>query len=548
MQNTSVTSEVSNNRADDAQYADFLTTIRLRFNDVVKTGTPVFTTNAVYLYELFLEALPPERRQHYKCNSCHKFVETFGGLVTIGADGTTTSVLWCEDTTPSFFKGPVKALQRAVAKAAVTGVFLSDVKTWGTSENKSKKAPFLWHHMAVSNVNVFKHPISEASQVAAEKLQDYGMLCHGLAEFSPTMVSQALTWLDNGMLYRSEKCLGVAKWLHELHEARNATKSHTLRDNITWLAVATAPAGFCHVRSTMIGTLLEDMISGAPFESIKKRFDDKMNPLKYQRPIAAPSDGNIAQAEIIVGKLKSAGALERRFARLEDIGENALWTPAKAKERPVGIEGIFAHLKTPKSPFEDTIETPPVTMTWEKFRRTVLPDALSIKYVVPYNATSYVAMVTAANPDAPPVLQWDSAEARNPVSWYFHGEPSAARTWNLVPGTRVKVTAITFQPSMWSGEDKFNHQGKKVFFLLEGARDMRDNSNGGLFVECMRSEYHPIKRTLEAHIKSSVVAGRDEATACGLGISAGTEKKTWDHTFRVVTKLGIVNVKVDRWD
>ncbi len=56
-------------------------------------------------------------------------------------------------------------------------------------------------------------------------------------------------------------------------------------------------------------------------------------------------------------------------------------------------------------------------MTWEKFARTVLPDAETIELYVPAEAAPYVAMVTAANPQAPPILQWDRAERRNPVSW-----------------------------------------------------------------------------------------------------------------------------------
>ena len=80
----------------------------------------------------------------------------------------------------------------------------------------------------------------------------------------------------------------VTRRLLALHEAR-ASKRGPAADNLTWLAVATAPAGFCHVRSSMIGTLLEDVAAGMPFDAIKQRFDAKMHPLQYQRPTAMPS-------------------------------------------------------------------------------------------------------------------------------------------------------------------------------------------------------------------------------------------------------------------
>lgn len=54
----------------------------------------------------------------------------------------------------------------------------------------------------------------------------------------------------------------------------------------------------------MIGTLLDDIASGMSFDSVSRRFAEKMHPLQYQRPQAAPSAGNIAQAEKIVEKLE----------------------------------------------------------------------------------------------------------------------------------------------------------------------------------------------------------------------------------------------------
>ncbi len=89
----------------------------------------------------------------------------------------------------------------------------------------------------------------------------------------------------------------------------------------------------------MIGTLMEDIQAGLRFAEVKAKFDAKMDPLLYQRPQAAPSAGNIAQAEKVVQALASAGALQRRFARLKDI--QALWTRRVSRCPPSG--GVFAH-------------------------------------------------------------------------------------------------------------------------------------------------------------------------------------------------------------
>ena len=110
-------------------------------------------------------------------------------------------------------------------------------------------------------------------------------------------LAQALKLLKSEALYRSEKVLGQAQWLYDLHRALPSRRN---RDHVLWRAVAAAPAGFCHPRSSMIGTLLEDLAAGMPFDDVSRRFAEKMHPLLYQRPQAAPSAGNIAQAEKIV--------------------------------------------------------------------------------------------------------------------------------------------------------------------------------------------------------------------------------------------------------
>ena len=147
--------------------------------------------------------------------------------------------------------------------------------------------------------------------------------------------------LDSEQLYRSEKVAGPARWLMALHERLAAIKKKPhVREAIVWRAVATAPPGFCHVRSTMVGTLLADLAAHMPFHQVRRRFSDKMHPLQYQRPTAAPSAGNIAQAEKAMKELDAAGALARRFARLEDL-QATLWTPPAPAAPPREGNGPF---------------------------------------------------------------------------------------------------------------------------------------------------------------------------------------------------------------
>ena len=396
--------------ADPDDYETFLQTIRDRFASM--TGA-LFSTDATGLWEAFLQNLPMDQRQHHTCHACRRFVEGFGGLVRIDNKGHVIPALWGAEATPLLYRGSVAVMARLVSTARVTGVHVSSDTTYGIPKTG------VWAHMAVQSSQVYrKTPLKMAHQVAAEKLEDYGMLSRALSEYTEANVQQAVTLLKSNTLYRGEKCLGVANWLLKLHEERKTATDSRSKENITWVSVAAAPAGFCHVRSTMIGTLLDDLQSGLPFADVSTRFASKMDPASYARAQAGPTATQIAEAEKVVAALDAAGSLSRRYARLEEV--QLLWSPAKTVPASVlpATGGVFSHL-TPKSatpPAPAAINIPAITMTWDKFSRTVLPDAKTLEIQVPTDSSRFAALVTAANAEAPSMLQWD-----NSFSWYYHG-------------------------------------------------------------------------------------------------------------------------------
>jgi hypothetical protein len=516
--------------ADD-RYEDFLAAAQRHFAALIATSPRLFTTDAEGLWEEYLRQAPGGARQSRTCNCCRHFIQRFGSLVTISETGEMESAIWPKDAPPAY-RDAAYSLRNIIKRSNVTGVFRSNAKVWGTPRTGE------WTHIALTApANILSTSVvTTPNQEMAAKVEEYGMLERSLAEFSVDVVRQAVAILSTESLYRSEKVLGVAKWLLDLHESLAATKNKQARANLKWLAVAKAPPGYCHVRSGMIGTLLEDLAAGLPFETVKRKFGEKMNPLQYMRPQAPPSDGNIAQAEKIVAALRSAGALERRFAKLSDI--QCIWLP-KEPEAKAAKGGVFGHLTGRKQTTPVASGAPPQVMTWVKFRDTVLPGAEAIEFLVPSDHRPYTAMVTSVNPDAPNLLQWD-----NPVSHYVYAQGSLPRQWNLVAGRYHRVTAVSLRSWMW-GERSYDHHGAGVVFVLDGARDLEHRVSGGMFPEQMKSEYHPVRRTLEAHFKSAPIAGRDEASACGIAITKGQDAGL---TFRVTARGVMMDYRIDRWD
>jgi hypothetical protein len=535
--------------SSDQEYSEFLVKFKQRFIQNLTSSTenyrPLFVTDADNLWEKYLEAIPESCRQHYNCNCCKNFVRKFGGLVLITDSYKTESAVWNEEDALPELKEATKVLKKTVEKAKIVGVFLSSEKFWG-NEKTYLKNPIekeYWTHMNLCPPKsmVYDHSPLTSNQAMAEKVEDFKNVKRAISEFSTDVLQQALTLLKTESLYRSEKVMGPAKWLMDLQVELKDLKHN--KDNIIWKSVATAPAGFCHPRSSMIGTLLDDIASGLSFDDVSRKFAAKMSPIQYQRPQAAPSAGNIEQAEKIIEKLNCKDSLRRRFARLEEL--QLIWKP-QYNEPKVLKEGVFSHLKPKEEPLPAVAgkDIPPIKMTWDKFCKTVLPEAIEISLKATYKS-SYSALVTAVDLNAPPILQWDLPDQRNPFSWYVYHSGSTTSQWNLTNSlfdTFVKVTGITLQPNLWYGN--FEHQGKGVFFVLENAKDLYKPSVC-LFPEILKTKFHSIRSTIEAYSHSAKMEGFEEASACGLLLQA----KTWNATIvKVKTKISEVLYLLDRWD
>lgn len=523
--------------ADDAEYYAYLSRVQSRFRVAIGDGSvPLFTTDAADLFPAYLAAFPPAEQQHHNCNSCRRFIQRFGALVTIDDAGRTTSTLWNVDDAPAEYRAPIEAMLRIVRRAAVTGVFRSRDTTWGSPLTGC------WRHLSVTPppALLMRRGFDTPHQAMAEKLQEFQIVERALQEYPVAVVETAVTLLQSDAMYRNEKVLGPATWLRDVHQTCAAAHASN-RTNLLWRAVATAPAGFCHPRSSMIGTLLDDIVAGLPFADVAARFAAKMHPLQYQRPQAPPSAGNIAQAEKLIQQYGAAGSLQRRFARLEEV--EALWRPKAQQQGEAG--GVFGHLKPKRSAAEPSISAPPTTITWDKFERTILPHADRIEFYAPASPDSYAALVTAVNADAPPILQWDTDDHRNPVSWYVWNGGSHASNFSLRANEYHDVSAVTLKPSMWgSDRNRYPHQGKGVLFLLAAARETR-NAGIALFPEILKAEFRPVRSTLEAYSLGQKIEGMADSTACGILLGAG---QNWTAKFRVTTGNQVAVYRLDRWD
>ena len=540
MQQTTTAQAATLGNRDEDEYEQFVRLLSKTLEERTEEGNPLFTTNATpeQLWEAYLSGFPegPER-QYHNCNHCRHFIQRFGGLVTITDGGELVSAFWpLQRFLPDEYKAAVSNVLFRLRGSRVTGVFLESERVWGVPSNVSGSG-VTWKHMHLRPPErlIYTERLKTAWQAMAEKREDKKNVSRALREFGKEQIRQVVALLQSDSLYGGEKVLGPASFLLELHEACDMGAN---RENVIWKAIALAPAGFCHPRSSMVGTLLDDLASGKPFEKAAASFRDKMHPLKYQRPKAAPSDGAIDAAEKAIEKLGIAKSLERRFARLDEL--ETIWrSPEKPEVESTG-GSVFDHLrKNRRSP--ETITTKHGKITFARFRDEVLPRAERIE-VRCGTVDNYGAIVTALDPEAPPIIRWDHEERRNPFSWYLWYDKrgsvgSHASQWGLVGSSWVECPAVTLYPGDWHADEPTM---EAAMFVLEGARETKLEGNS-LFPEILKSELHPYRSVIEAFSKKAVIHGAPEGSACGIVTSI------LGLNVRVTVGTVVTEYVIDRW-
>lgn len=525
---------------DDRLFDSFARSCEHQFATVAPGNTPIFTVETKRdLYDIYLDAFPASERQHHTCHCCRQFIQRYGNLAVVDDAGMITPAIWNSQTVPEQFRPVAEALEFAVRSGVVDGVFVASEKVWGTPVTGQ------WHHFAVrpDAARLHRDRLLTPYQVMAQKKQDFGTLSHGIADFKHDLLIQALNLLESNTLHRSEKFTGPLKFLLDLHGALDKTTNRRYRTNLIWKAVAVAPVGFATPRSSMIGTLLDDLKEGMSLEAVKRRFAEKTHPLQYQRPQAPARAGNILEAERIVEKLGIANSLKRRFATLDEVKK--IWTPAAARQADKP-GGVFGHLMQP-APAARELVGMVQNMTWVKFVATVLPRAeqMAVQIGNPDNRLNFVGVTAAIDPEAPPIFQWDDEADRNAFAWYVYHNGSTPARWNL-PGQWADVTGVMLKPCLWNDKDErfAKIHGNNAILILDGAVDTKMQGLA-LFPGCLRSELHQIRSTIEAYSNAGTPEGALEGSANGIMVGGD---KSMSPVIRVTTATGKADYRIDRWD
>lgn len=493
------------------------------------------------LHEIFIDNIPEYARQHYRCNACFMFINRVGALVTIDDNGTLHSVCWdvpLEEV--GMFAPAFNEMKKAVESGTVRNVFSYDKHKIPAYIQKDSSDLILgfpstgdWTHfygiLYTRNINL-QVEISEK-----EFRERLNVSRENLNRWNTPAIKKALAYAGSEDLFATDKVKSQCEHLLELIEKYTTTISTNGRLRLMW----ENSYFLYHIGGSSIGALLDDFQNDNLSDSeCIDRYNSKVDPLKYKRSQAAPSEALIKQAERLISDLGAENSLKRRFALVSDL-PRLLWAP-KADEDD-GKEyrsGIFSKVKSKENAKDDyeLVHNDGGKITLVKFMKSVAPGAKRITVMTPARG-SYAAYTTAVDMGAPCIIKWDSKEVRNPISQYVYNNGSYKTQWNIFESEADCVGIANFPEDLLSEE--LSQSG--ALFILQNVYDLQ-NKASALFADNLIPELFSIRKVIESFSNATPLESVEGQKACGLTYNGGTLY------LKVYTDYAVTSYCIDRLD
>lgn len=237
------------------------------------------------------------------------------------------------------------------------------------------------------------------------------------------------------------------------------------------------------VKSVRVVAPLEDL------EGAVKAYEAMVAPANYKRPRSIITQGMVNNAMKVIGELGLEPALERRFARIEDISVNDVkWVDIFTRPRMKGgLSDVLAkHVvaTAPRPIDKDEASAEPIALDY--FVQSVLPNVTGLELLLRNNHLGNFMVLTApVHPEFRNLFKW-----QNDFAWSYCGNV-ADSIKELVRKAGGKVEGATLRVSLsWfnfddldlhiiepNGRDKICFSNKRG--STGGVLDVDMNAGGG---------------------------------------------------------------------
>jgi hypothetical protein len=380
------------------------------------------------LYAAYLAAFPEgtnplfKERTEHDCSCCKQFIRRAGAVVAVVADGQIHTV-WDKAAmeAPAPYAEVARTLRDLVREAKISDIFRTSEKeiSFGATQtramDKASGKVRTWDHFHTGTI-----PTNLRSATPDSVRGDYRTTVQvferGLAELNSEAIDTVLSLIDANNLYRgAEHRHAVGEF--QTSQRAYATKTPAARALFAWTHAQSPASRF---RNTVIGTLVQDLSEGMDVDRAVGAFESKVAPQNYKRTSAVITPAMVNKAMEKIRELGLEPALERRFARIEDISvRDVLWVDNRVKPLMKGGIGdkLMEHAASSNGARSEEDEKRAEDIALETFMKDVLPSAGSLEVLFKGEHVSNLMSLTApVHPEPKRLFRWD-----NDFAWSYGG-------------------------------------------------------------------------------------------------------------------------------
>jgi len=400
-----------------SDFDQFSAPVREQFQKMAKGDLFVVDIDGDDLYRHYLDSFPDgtnpifrERTEH-DCSNCKHFIRRVGMVID-----QERHTVWDKAAIEAPYPHNVvaEAMAELVRAAPIDRVFrvkesgIGSAKTRGLSPSDQVER---WNHFHTGSIPR-KFRAASPGEAQGEYRTTVQVFQRGLDELTTEALETVLALIDANNLYRGEehreKVAGFLAAQRLYLEAED-------RDLFVW-ARAKDPA--TRFRNTAIGTLVQDLSEGTDLTRAVKKFETKGAPENYKRTTAVITPGMVKAAMETVTEMGLEPALERRFARVEDVSVNdVLWVDNTVQPLMAGGLGDMLMDHAQAAQGHDLDEKRAEDIPIDEFLADVLTDATAVEVLLRTAHLGNLMSLTAPVHPAPNQLfQWD-----NDFAWSYAG-------------------------------------------------------------------------------------------------------------------------------
>ena len=373
------------------------------------------------MWTTYLESFPPgtnevfrERREH-DCNCCKSFIRAVGNVAMLTAHDIVT--LWDLDV-PHPYDVVAESMSKLVRAAAVRNVFRHNEGAAGVDVSRAEidGEVVRFNHFHVKIPRGLQH--ADPGPLLSEKRSTHDVFRRGLDEITLDALETVIELIDQNSLYRGQEFMTNVEQFQKAKQEYAVLEADRQKEIYVWRGSLSLPQSVARVRNSAIGTLLQDLSEGVlDLDGAVRKYEAVVAPTNYKRPKALVTKAMVKRAEEAVRKLGFMDALERRYARTEDITvNNVLFADRSTRPQMKNAFEVLADDVGNKADAQSLEKVEEVDI--DTFVTKILPKAESVDVLVENgHEPNFFSLLAPVNADAPCMLAW-----LNNFSWSYAGE------------------------------------------------------------------------------------------------------------------------------